>query len=57
MEVEIVVQRNARPAVVPCEIQNFRVFSPLEAGLTSVNRVPPYQPKQRRRSRSEALVQ
>jgi hypothetical protein len=40
MQMEIVVQRNARPAVALREIQDLGIFRPLQSGLTDVHRIP-----------------
>ena len=57
MNVEIVIQRNARSVVASREIQNLRIFSPLQRDLTGVQSIPTCQPKQIRCARSQALVQ
>ena len=43
MNMEIVVQRNARSAIFFGEIQNCGVYSPIKSDLTDVERVPTCQ--------------
>jgi hypothetical protein len=40
MQMEIVVQRNARPTGALREIQDLRIFRPLQSSLTDVHCIP-----------------
>lgn len=40
MNVEIAVQRNARPTVALREIQDLGIFRPLQSDLTGMHRIP-----------------